>query len=282
MIPSDKVVKSILGDDFFDVLSKSEIYKPSTNTAVDLSELEAGMGLVPRSVLSFLAYNLKNMKDGDNLKLKLPFYEDGWILVNKYANDVYSGQIVKDHKIVSNYKYRTIPGIGLILMSAFELYDFNDLEQVKENSNTDQSINVQKLIDERMSLKSLVFQYVNDAVKERENILNMVQEYLDKKLMSIEVSIPKQSPADDEYKPSSLKLKEFIENKKRLGKTEVKCIGCGTELLKSDKYITLCICYGENQDKKIKINKSESGFVLDYPKKFDKENIEMLLQSFKK
>lgn len=281
MISSEKTVKSILGNDFFDVLSKSEIYKPSTNTALDLKELEVGMGLVPRSVLSFLSYNLKNMKDGDNLKLSLPFYENGWILVNKYANDVYSGQVVKDSKVVSNYKYRSIPGIGLILMSAFELYDFNDLEQIKEKANTPQAINVQNLIDERMGLKSLVFQYVNESIKERESVLSMVQEYLDKKTMGLVSTIAASKP-DEEFKPSHLKLKDFMENRKSLDKNEIKCIGCGAGLFKSDKQITLCICYGEHQDKKIKISKTETGFTLNYPKKFEKENIEMLLKSFKK
>jgi len=64
---------------------------------------------------------------------------------------------------------------------------------------------------------------------------------------------------------------------------DVKCPDCKTTIHKKEsEEIIPCVCYGEWFNKSIKINKSSEGKVkINFPKKFDIENIEMLLEALK-
>jgi ribosomal protein L37AE/L43A len=88
------------------------------------------------------------------------------------------------------------------------------------------------------------------------------------------------------------KLKEFLDSKEKkrqeefeLDKSEdLSCPDCRSTIYKSEnKNIKLCVCYGPHMHKEIKIKKGENGRVsLKFPKSFDIENVEMLLDTLKR
>jgi hypothetical protein len=259
-----EITKQILGDDIFDVIKKSEIgsgiFKPSANIAIDPSELKIAMQIVPRAVLSYLIANLKPMGIGGNIDLNLPF-ADAILHIDKIAKDVYSGDLSADGQKITEFSYRSLPGVGLILLSAFELYDIEDLEPKKVESKCDMA-EVQKIIDERLSQQ---------------------------------ISIPKQETTLDfeegEQKMcKKSKLKEFLEARERkkteeveLDKSEnISCQDCGSTLYKGEDSFKLCVCFGQFHNKNIKIKKNESGkFSFAFPKTFDIDNVELLIDTIK-
>jgi hypothetical protein len=88
---------------------------------------------------------------------------------------------------------------------------------------------------------------------------------------------------------SSKKLENFLKKSKddqrkeaEIKKAEcISCPDCGFNLYEGGKNLTLCICYGEDWDKNIKIQKSEKAIKMQFPKNIDPENIEMLLNTLK-
>lgn len=276
-------IKSILGKDIFDVLEKTELYKPQTKTTLDPSEIRIAMEIVPRTILTYLITNLKPLKSGEIKELDLPF-ANGKINVNKLSNDVYNGEIYSEGKVVYEFKYRSLPSIGLIILSTFELYDIIDNEiapSIEKQNEVDSKIcEIQKIIDERLQLHSLIRNVVDQKISEREALQQML-------LAKLKHSFEEQEgvPVADK----KLKLKEFLENRQKkvedkLDKSEnLKCSDCNTTIYKSgENHIKCCICYGEFHNKNIKIEKNENTVRFKFPKGFDQENIEMLLDSLKK
>lgn len=88
---------------------------------------------------------------------------------------------------------------------------------------------------------------------------------------------------------SSKKLENFLKKSQgdprqeaEIKKAErISCPDCGFSLYEGGKSLTLCICYGEDWDKNIKIQKSEKAIKMQFPKNIDPENIEMLLNTLK-
>lgn len=165
----DSFLKKALGEDFFESLQKSfEIYKPGTRTTLDPEEMKTALQIVPRTLMSFLVNHLSPLKVGDNHRTELPLQESGVFLnVTKLERDQYIGSIEKAGKIITDFKFRSIPGIGLVIMSAFELYDINKLidpPKVEE----DVSAKVQTLINERLAMHDIVSQVVDKTMAERE------------------------------------------------------------------------------------------------------------------
>lgn len=86
---------------------------------------------------------------------------------------------------------------------------------------------------------------------------------------------------------SSKKLENFLKKSKEskeayIQKTEhINCPDCGTGLYEGGKNLTLCICYGEDWNKNIKIQKTENTIKMQFPKNMDVENVEMLLKTLK-
>src|ERR1017187_5733847 len=116
-----KWVEKILGDDFFESLQKTEIYKQQTRTNLDSEEIAIAYKIVPKIVLNFLVEHLKPMMIGHNKEISLlPLGINGTLLVNKQSKDVYSGDITSEGRRVFEYQYRSIPGIGIILLTTFE------------------------------------------------------------------------------------------------------------------------------------------------------------------
>lgn len=164
----DSFLKKALGEDFFESLQKVELYKQGTRTTVDPEEIATALQIVPRTLMAFLVNALSPLKVGDNKRTQLPLQEPGVFLnATKLERDVYIGNIEQAGKIITEYKFRSIPGIGLIIMSAFELYDINKLidpPKVEE----DVSSKVQHLINERLAMHDIVGQVVDKTMAERE------------------------------------------------------------------------------------------------------------------
>ncbi len=292
-----KLVKSILGDDIFDHLKKSAIYKPETKTALQPEEIRVALEIVPRSVLAFLFANLKYREINDVIDLDLPWALNAKLHANKLGADNYSGEITKDGKRLYEFQHRSMPSIGLILLSVFELYDIELLNEIKQKQKEEQPVQdrlerLQDVIDERMAMHSLIKDVVDKRISEREAIGRLIKERLSDHIAETQAKAeePKEeSPMEDNSKS---KLRQFLENRERkrsdsveLDKSEdIKCPDCKTTIYKKETTeIVPCVCYGEHMLKPIKINKSEDGRVkIKFPKNFDIDNIEMLLDALKK
>lgn len=294
-----KIVKSILGEDIFDALKKSAIYKPETKTALQPEEIRIALEIVPRSVLSFLFANLKYRETNDVIDLDLPWALNSKLHVNKLGSDNYSGEITKEGKRIYEFQHRSLPSIGLILLSVFELYDLDMLNEIKEkpvvNETQEKIGKLQELIDERLMLHNLIKDVVDKRLFEREAISKLIKEKLTEHVLSTSMvqaekkEEPKEESMEDNKKS---KLRLFLENREKkrqesveMDKSEdIACPDCKTIIHKKEtKEIIPCICYGEFFGKSIKIDVAEDGKVkIKFPKTFDIENVEMLLEAFKK
>lgn len=293
-----EIIESILGDDFFQELSKSEIsgglYKPETNTALDPEEIRIALKIVPRAVLSFLITNLKHKEKGEVTKLDLPFALNATLEAHKLGSDNYSGEIVKDGKRCCTFKHRSLPGIGLLILSTFELYDISDLDK-KPEPEMDAAHKIQTMIDQRLQLMKLIQDVVDKRITERAAIDRLIKEKLTEHVLSVQEQDSEKEEEVEKEGPvmtKKSKLKEFLDarEKKRqesvdMDKSEIHCPDCDSLLYKNEdkNEIKLCICYGDSMNKAIKFSKAEDGKVnFKFPKSFDIENIEMLLDAIKK
>jgi hypothetical protein len=291
-----KVVTSILGDDFFEALDKSEIggglVKLSTRTSLDPEEIRISLQIVPRTILSYLFANLTYRPVNDVIDLDLPFAINAKLHLNKKGPDNYNGEVIQDGKVLYEIKHRSIPGIGLILLTTFELYNLSLLDEIKqqlppepqEESRVDK---LQDMIDDRLCMHRLIQDVVDKRMSEREAINRLIKEKLHSHIMQASYQTKEEEPMEETKKS---KLREFLESREKkrdesfeLDKNEISCPDCGTTLHKNeDKVIKLCICYGDHMNKEIKINKQEDDKVkLKFPKSFDIDNIEMLLEALK-
>lgn len=283
----DSLIKNMLGKDFFEVLNKSDVYKMYNKTVTGLDEMATGLKIVPRAVMSFVISNLSHMVVDGNKDLELPFAPDCHLQVTKKGPDVFSGFVYSKGKKINEFTNRSIPGIGLVLMTTFELYDTEDLKDSRQKE--EQTFNVSKLqdiIDERLKLHSLVSRVVDQKLAQRDAVDILVKEKLAQALAEKEQHVHFEPEVYEETKAD--KLKTFLDKKNRkieeamFEKTEkIDCPDCGTNLYKGEKTLTLCICYGEDWNKDIKIQKNEFNIKMKFPKSMDNENIEMLLQTLK-
>ena len=110
-------------------MSKTELWKPGTKTTLDHEGIKIALKIVPRVVMSLLIKELTPMEIGETKEFELPVEEKAILKATKLERDVYTGDIRIDSTVVVNFMYRSIPGIRLVVMSAFELYDTDDLKE---------------------------------------------------------------------------------------------------------------------------------------------------------
>lgn len=288
-----KWVNKILGDDFFESLQKTEIYKPQTRTNLDSEEIAIAYKIVPKIVLNFLIENLKPMMIGHVKNINLaPIGIVGDLLVNKQSKDVYSGEITSEGRRVYEYQYRSIPGIGIILLTTFEMYDLKlGLEEHKEDKHEEEISafsHIDELIEERLKLNKLISEVVEKKISEKEAMERLVTAKLAEVfLKASEVIEIKEEKME---KPS---IKDFLEKKAKKRehslqflKNDIECPDCGVSLYKKeDNIIRACICYGFGPEEKgatVQICKKEEKVSLKFSKKWDSENIEKLINTVKK
>lgn len=193
-----------LGEEGFETLQKFELFKLHSNKVIDHEEIRTALMIVPRTVLSLLQKELRQMQPEQGKNITLPVEPEATLSVTKYENDVYSGRITRKNKILAQFKDRSIPGIGLVIMSTFELYDiealassnfpsFNDnspkedkapekVENEKPAADLEDkksveldSKKIKDLIDEKLELRDLVAKVVDQKLTEREAIDNFIR-----------------------------------------------------------------------------------------------------------
>ena len=298
-----------LGGDFLESLgnslSKSEVYKQGTRTITDTDDLFQGLQIVPRALLSLLVRELSPMQIDDIKEIHIPGMEDTFVRVSKLERDSYSGQVFQRNVKINDFMHRSLPGLGLVLMTVLELYDFDDIEKVPSVSQ-DQEDKINKIVDDRVQLHSLINQVVDGKMMQRDavnrlflNKLNQLYQEHDKiKEEHREIKDDhKELMAQEEPKPSvivmlkpkkSLPLSDFVENrKKKLGKKEfsiemaksetVDCPDCGQNIFNGSG-ISSCLCFGQDMGRKVFLKKTEDGIKVSFPKSWSTENIEMLLE----
>lgn len=295
------LLKNILDDEFLGTLAKSaDLYKIGTNTVLDPEEIRIGLKVVPRAVMSMLISELVPMEINAHKDVKLPFGKSAYIRLNKNAADDFTGSVYSDNKLVYDFKNRSIPGLGIILLSTFELYDMEDLSKPqKESEDIDKK--VQKLIDERMELHSLVNRVVEDKLAQREAIHKLMMNKLNEAIKPSEPVAPI-APKAIEITPKDIvkkevnpnkgsPLKSFLERKKKqkpkeynveMTKSEtISCPDCGQTIFGFSGY-SGCICFGQDQHRKIWIKKSQDGVQLRFSRGWDEDNISQLLETLRK
>lgn len=180
------LLKSILDSDFLETLAKSaDLYKIGSNSVLDPEEIRIGLKVVPRAVMSMLISELVPMEINSSKNIQLPFGKHAYMAANKNAADDFTGSVYDNNKLVYDFKNRSIPGLGIILLSTFELYDLEELSRpIKEVEDIDRK--VQKLIDERMELHSLVNRVVEDKMTQKEAIHKIMMDRLTEALRAEE------------------------------------------------------------------------------------------------
>ncbi len=290
---AEKFLAKALGDDGLEQLRKFELYKIKANKVLDHEEIRTALQIVPRAVLSLLQNELGPMKAEEGKEVKLPVEPEAILSVTKFENDVYSGDIRQGGQIVAKFQHRSMPGIGLVIMSAFELYDVQQLTSMEPAKESKDTRDIQSIIDERLGMRDLISQVVDKKLAERDAIDSLIRLRLtqivreamaDKPEVKVVPSVIVAAP----QKP--LALKGFLEKKAskrnesfniQIEKNEkVNCPDCGKEIFVKGMY-SGCICFGDDRKNKIYIRKTEDGFSMRFPKSWDVENIQMLLEALR-
>lgn len=276
-----KSAKKILGEDIFEQIRKSDvghIYKPRSGSGVAIDEIRMSLQIVPRAILSYLTSHLKDMKDGETKEMELPFV-DAKLTVNKISDDVYHGEFYSNGRVVSEFKHRTIPAIGVIMMTTFELYDVKEIPNQQGIISEDVVCRLQKIIDERLYLRNLIQSVVREEISQKEAI----ERYINQKVSSVfKVEDEEVKSSNEDDKKS--KLRDFLERKKEvvLDKASLECPDCGNVIHKKEELeIKPCICFGVETSIKLK-KKEKDTYVFKFPKSFDEDNRNMLLEIINK
>lgn len=209
---SDYFIKKTLGEDFVESLMKSEIYKPGTRTVVDTSDIHLGLKLVPRIIMSLLVRELVPMAIGETKEVQIPVPKQTMMRVTKMERDSLNGEIIQENKKIAEFLHRSIPGIGLVLMSTLELYE---IENISKPSELDHEEKIQKLIDEKLRLHNLINDVVEKKLAERDAIHYMLLDKLTEALKEkekIQHEIDLTSKIQEETAPMSDQYMRGIKN----------------------------------------------------------------------
>jgi hypothetical protein len=292
-----------LGDDFLESLSepllRSEVYKQGTRTITDTDDLFQGLQIVPRALLRLLVRELSPMQIGDTKEVKIPGREDTIIVTTKHERDSFSGQIIQRNVKINDFLHRSIPGLGLVLLTMLELYDFEDLEQ--DSIQPDKQAEINRIIDERLNLHSLVNKVVDGKMMHRDAVNHLFMDKLSQLYKEHEKIKEDHKEIMAEPKPSAVivlqpkkssPLSDFMEgHKKKLGKKEYSiemtksetkdCPDCGQTIF-NDSGISACICFGSDMGRKVFLKKTEDGIKVSFTKSWSPENISMLLEALRR
>jgi len=324
---AEQFLAKALGDEGLEELRKFELYKLQTNTVLDHEEIRTALQIVPRTVLSLLQRELTPMGKDQGKEIRLPVREEAYLHVTKMSNDVYTGEIREKSKIVAKFRDRSLPGVGLVVMSTFELYDVNQLASEKSPEVNDDTVKIQRIIDERLGLRDLVRQVVDQRLSEREavdhliriRLMQVISEAKKDKVAEQISNVTKIATSEPEAQkdpyfrgmanglqvadsiandkepefieaPKKKLLKDFLDKKTKkrqpefqieISKSEVvTCPDCGKDIFSNGSY-TGCICFGDDRDNKIYIKKTENGVSMRFPKSWDADNIQMLLETLR-
>jgi len=289
-----QTITEILGDEFLPELAKVELYKPQTNSTVDHSEMADALKIVPKAVMVWLTRCLSDMKEGENKNIQLPFKraEEVTMQVTKITNDVYHGELYKKSNVLYRFKYRTIPGIGLILLTTFELYDLDKLDEKEPEMPDNKMQYLTSLIEEKIALRHLIGQVVEEKLSQRDAIDQLIKLRMTSEMRKENLDQPASASEEKSSYANSAKLKDFLSKRKiekkdtyqiSLMKSEnIKCPDCRTTIFDGSK-ISSCLCYGTDMGRKVFFKKNENGSTtVKFSKGWDVENIQMLMEALKR
>jgi hypothetical protein len=291
---AESFLKKTLGEDFLESLGtalfKSEIYKPGSRTITDTNDLYQGLKIVPRALLSLLIRELSPMQIGDTKEVKIPMADDAMIRATKHERDSFSGEVLQRNVKLVDFMHRSIPGLGLVLLSILELYNIEDLDK-EHNIDHDQEARIQKIVEDRLQLFSLVNQVVDGKLLQRDAVQQLLMSKLNEMTQEHKQIKEEHKEIKEEAKPTIVvltpkkksPLSDFIERRKKkkehfvdMTKGEAReCPDCGKTIF-NDSGFSACICYGDVG--KVYLKKTEGGFKVSFGRKWDAENIEMLLE----
>lgn len=170
---ADFFIKKALGDDFFESLQKVELWKPGTRTTIDHEEIRTALHIVPRTIMALLIRELTPMQIGESKEIHIPCEKETILKLTKHERDVYTGTVDQENKVIVDFKYRSIPGIGLVIMSALELYNVEELHETPVAA-PDITQKVQQIIDERLALHDLINKVVERKLTEKDAIQQLL------------------------------------------------------------------------------------------------------------
>jgi hypothetical protein len=228
-------LKKFLGEDFESDILKSEvgaILKPDANMTVLPHEMYVSLQIVPRTIISMLVQHLKPLKAGQTADIPWPSDSGAMhnIHINKISSDLYSGQITGEGKVLAKFGYRSLPAVGLVIMSTYELYDKETNKQDLQNPEINYD-KVQKIIDERIRMQALVEDVVNRKMSERDAIQQLIMQKINDYLRSSE-NIKQSSPSEQVAKPvTDLKESEMETTEEESDEPEVDEIDVDKEVM---------------------------------------------------
>ena len=195
---AEAFLSKTLGSDFLEslgeTLSKSEVFKIGTKTVTDTNDLFQGLTIVPRTLLNLLVRELSPMQIDDIKEIHIPGLEDTFVRVSKLERDSYSGQIFQKNVKINDFMHRSLPGLGLVLMTVLELYNFEDLDK-EQSVSTDKHVEINRIIDERLNLHSLVNKVVDGKMQQKDAIQQLLMARLTEEFKKEkEIIKPKEEP----------------------------------------------------------------------------------------
>jgi len=209
-----------LGDDFLESLSKVELWKPGTKSTLDHEEIRTALQIVPRTVIALLIRELSGLSVGQDKRIELFVSSGAFLNVTKHENDVFSGDLEQGGKKLTEFKFRSLPGIGLVIMSTFELYDMENLINTPVTREPlvgpaeDVNAKVQKMIDDRLALHDLVERVVDKKMSQKEAVHSMLLMKLTEELRAIAQNLAHQSDSHSHGIPDSVEIHSSTVNKK--------------------------------------------------------------------
>jgi hypothetical protein len=289
----NSILSSLVGKELTETLMKSDgIFKPNVAAVASIDEMHRGLSIVPKIVLKWLSLNLKNMQLSEVKDIQIPWNSKASLHVEKKENDLYSGHLSLNNKPIY-YTFRTLPGVGLILLSHLELYDLDSKEEVIV---PDFSKEISDQIEEKLKLIQLVEHVVDKKLSQRDAVEQLIKDKIQKILSSKEEKVESQpldlAPVevpDAKVRP----LKAFLDNKREKNKIKfslpinfeknenIECPDCLKNIFVKGEYRG-CICFGEDEKNEAFLKKNNKNTDLYLDKDWDKENIEMLIDIIKK
>jgi hypothetical protein len=271
--------RKLFGTGFAGELSKSEVYKTDSRIAVSMDEVRIAMDLVPRAILLWLIKNLKGLKKGESKELKIPMVPKGVMNVTKHGPDDYSGDLVQDGDKEYDFEHRSLPGIGLVVLSTFELYEEPEEPAEEDRREWADPDRLSRYVEEKLEASRLV-----DEVRESKKELREAQEELLRLKLANRLR-EADAPKEDKKEDKRADLARFIkEHKKDLvelaleADSTVRCPHCDSTLLEKREFRGCC-CLGEDMDSGLELVKSEAGVSLvRFSKGWEPENKERLIK----
>ena len=198
------------------------------------------------------------------------------------------------------FDYRSLPGIGIVIMSTFELYDLDNLDIAKVTPADDEAFRnksalLDEMIDEKLRLMSLVEAVVEKKMAQRDAVEQLFAAKLTQAIKTPEVKVEPivQSPLPEIVKKENLvkstKLKDFLDKRKKkkeqkfvfkMEKAEATCPHCKENLF-TEGCFSGCVCLGEDQQNQVLVAKSENGIQFSFHRSWDVENVQMVLEAIK-